>query len=106
MVWPGEPGAAGRSVLRSLISVAVAVAGGGLAGGAAAGARGDQLGGGDLEDVAQRGEDLQGQPFGDLGDQAPALARGQADAAFGEQRLQVGGAEQAVGGHDSRSRHW
>ena len=98
--WPGpELGAAGPDRVQ-VGHLAAAVAGGGLAGGGVAGGGGDQLVGGDFEDVAEGGEDGQGQPFGGLGDQPPDLHRGQADAAFGEQRYQVGGVEQAVGGHD------
>jgi hypothetical protein len=63
------------------------------------GAGGDQVGGSDVEDVAQRGEHRQRQPFRCLGDQPPHLDRRQFDAPFGQQRGRVRGGEQAAGGY-------
>ena len=73
---------------------------GGLAGGGVLGAGDDQVGRGDLEDVAERGEHRQRQPFGGAGDQPVDLGGGQVDAALGQQRRQLGGGEHPAGGHD------
>ena len=96
----------GRNEARSAAGSAVFVVPcGGLARGGVRGGGGDQLGRGDLEDVAERGEDGQGQPFRGAGDQPVDLGGGQRDAAFGEQRHQVGGGEQPALAIISRSRH-
>src|SRR6266571_622126 len=52
------------------------------------------------EDVQQRHEDLEVEPLGLIDDQPVDLTVGQADTTFGQPGAQVGGLEQAAGGHD------
>ena len=53
-----------------------------------------------VQNVEQCHEDLQAQPLGPLGDQTVDLARGQGDAAVGQQRDDVGGGEHPAVRHD------
>ena len=59
----------------------------------------DEIAGAAVEDVAQRGEDLHGHPFRFVADQAVDLGGGQHHSPLPQQRDQLGGLPQLVGGH-------
>lgn len=61
--------------------------------------RGDQIGWGAVEDVAERRNHLERHPFRALVDQAVDLWTRERDVAFGEQRDEIGRVVQAPGSH-------
>ena len=75
------------------------VAGAGLARRRVLGPGVDQVGRAAAEDVAQRRQDRQRQPFRCSGGQAVHLGGRQVDVAVAEQRHELGDGEHAVGGH-------